>query len=213
MVLTQAIFGATTAFLTSKVALTEDPYLFGLLYSFALMVLCVECWFSEDPQLFNGTKTAGWPFFLFRAPGEKSKAVVPMTGYTRVFSAWHAGGVCFSFFMHVVGRAFPLEQKASVALPLGLLWVIWASINSYRSVYGGAQFCQIGIAFHSLLGPGCGLAGYWHLGFWWTNRVGDALSSEELLLCSCFGIFVFTSLVWFATHERKEAVTASNKRD
>lgn len=183
-----------------------DPYPYGILYSGALMVLCVEVWWFEDPQLFNGTKLKGWPFFLFHQPGgADTKAPVPMTGFTRVFGSWHAGGVSLSFFIHVLAFGFPPQEKAKVALALGLLWVIWASINQWRAWYGAAQFCQTGIMFHSLTGPGCGLCGYLLLGYWVQNRVGD-YQSGEIVVLSTFGLFCIVSLWWLLTHERTEAV-------
>merc|ERR1712045_207218 len=101
------------------VVIDADPFPFGILYGGALMVLCIEVWFFEDPQLFNGSKLKGWPFFLFHQPGgSETKAPVPMTGFTRVFGSWHAGGVCISFFMHVLGNEFQEYERASVALAL-----------------------------------------------------------------------------------------------
>lgn len=199
LVLAHLGMGSLTLFLT-YLLWAADPYHYGMLYSGALMVLCTECWYTDDPQLFNGSKTRGWPFFLFRRPGsDSSMAVVPMASYTRIFSAWHAGGVCLCFFMHVLALNFPAPQKAAVSLALGLLWIIWASINQWRFIYGGAQFCQIGISFHSLVGPGCGLLGYWHLSFWLHNRIQSA---EEMVLLVTFAAFVVATTFWLATHER-----------
>jgi len=177
------------------------------MYSGALMVLCVEVWWSENPQLFNGSALKGWPFFLFHQPGgAETKAEIPLRGYTRVFGSWHAGGVCLSFFMHVLGYEFTGQPKAAVALAVGLLWVIWAATNQWRAWYGAAQFCQVGIMFHSLTGPGCGLNGYWHLAYWHQARQGD-FSTGEIVLLTTFGIFCLISLVWFALNEWKEAVS------
>ena len=164
-----------------------DPFLFGVFYSGALMVLCTECWFREDPWLFNHS-----PFFLFRAPGAATKASVPMAPYTRVFSAWHAGGVCFCFFMSVLGMGFPEQAKKEVSLALGLLWIIWASINSWRAVYGGREFFRPGIAMHSLIG-GCGILGFWHLAYWFAHT--DSLRNAEIVLLSVFAFFVFAALL------------------
>jgi hypothetical protein len=118
--------------------------------------------------------TRGWPFFIFHAPGViKSKAPtgtvaythLTMSGYYRpMFSSWwHAGGTCVNFFLHVLSVKFPTVQKNQVSLALGWLWLIWAATNSWRTVYGEAQVCQMEAAFHSLTGPGCGLLAYWHL--------------------------------------------------
>jgi len=182
-----------------------DPYPYGIIYGGALMVLCTEVWWFEDPQLFNGTKLKGWPFFLFHQPGgTDTKAPVPLTGYTRVFGSWHAGGVSLGFFMHVLGFGFPPAQKAEVALALGLLWVIWAAINQWRAWYGAGQFCQTGIMFHSLTGPGCGLNGILFLAYWIKAGVGP--SSGEVVCLSTFGIFCIVSLGWLLTQERTEAV-------
>mmetsp|Transcript_20467 Transcript_20467/g.44427 ORF Transcript_20467/g.44427 Transcript_20467/m.44427 type:complete len:258 (+) Transcript_20467:68-841(+) len=160
-----------------------DPFMCGLWYSFALLVLCVEVWFRENPELLNGSRFKGYPIFLFHQPGGNgTKAIVPMPGYTRIFGAWHAGGVCLCFFMHVLGSGFPLEQKAQTALALGLLWAIWATINQWRSTYGASQFCQMGILFHSLTGPGCGLYAYWMLHFWLTNRSPGKFTGGEFIL-------------------------------
>jgi hypothetical protein len=204
-----AIMGVITGF-AGYVALNfmpgSDPYPFATLYSGALMVLCVECWYTENPKLFNGSLTRGWPFFLFHRPGEqKTMAVIPMKSYTRVFSAWHAGGVCLSFFMHVLGGDFPSSQKAQVSLAVGLLWIIWASTNYVRFIYGGAQFCQIGIAFHSLVGPGCGLNGYWHLWFWWTQRGSGPLANSENILLGVFVSLTAIALVTAALGGHQEA--------
>merc|ERR1719150_2986766 len=169
------------------------------------MVLCVEVWWFEDPQLFNGSKLKGWPFFLFHQPGAaETKAPVPMTGYTRVFGSWHAGGVCLSFFMHILGNEFQGVERARVSLALGMLWVIWAATNQWRAWYGAAQFCQVGIMFHALTGPGCGLCGYWFLIWWHMNRAG-AYTAGEITLMATFGIYVLLTLAWLATQERKEA--------
>jgi len=199
--------GVVLAILTGlMVNMKADPFPFGILYGGALMVLCTETWFREDPQLFNGTLLKGWPFFLFHQPGgTDTKAPVPMKGYTRVFGSWHAGGVCLCFFMHVLGLGFPTPQKAQVALALGLLWVIWASINSWRAIYGAGQFCQVGIQIHSLTGPGCGLAGYWMLIWWHKNREGDFVEGE-LVLFVTFGIYCVFTLLWLLTQPRMEAV-------
>jgi len=184
-----------------------DPYPYGILYSGALMVLCVEVWWFEDPQLFNGTRLRGWPFFLFHQPGAcDTKAPVPMSGYTRVFGSWHAGGVSLSFFMHVLGFNFPVAQKSEVGLALGLLWVIWAVTNQWRAWYGAAQFTQTGIMFHSFTGPGCGLCSMLHLGYWFFNRVGATFSPSEITLLSTFSIFVVATIGWLLTQPRVEAV-------
>jgi len=195
-----------------------DPYPYGILYSGALMVLCTETWFFEDPQLLNGSMLKGWPFFLFHQPGgSETKAPVPMTGFTRVFASWHAGGVCLSFFTHVLGNEFTGNNKASVSLALGLLWVIWAAINQWRAWYGAGQFCQMGIMFHALTGPGCGLAGYWMLYSWHQMRfgaksIGEVTGGETVLLAT-FGIYVVATVLWLVTQERKEAIPDKKNED
>lgn len=189
------------------VSMDADPFPFGILYGGALMVLCTETWFREDPQLFNGTILKGWPFFLFHQPGgEDTKAPVPMSGYTRVFGSWHAGGVCLCFFMHVLGLGFDEAHKAQTALALGLLWLIWAAINQWRAIYGAAQFCQAGIQIHGLTGPGCGLAGYWMLMWWHKHRTPGAFNGGEVTLLATFGIYELFALIWLFTQEVKEAV-------
>jgi hypothetical protein len=192
-----------------------DPFAYGTWYSFALMVLCVEVWFREDPSLFNGSKfTNGYPTYLFRQPGAtQTKALVPMSGYTRVFGAWHAGGVCFCFFMHVLGSDFPRAQKAPTALALGLLWFIWAAINQWRSIYGAAQFCQMGILFHGLTGPGCGMEAYWMLHFWHQNRIPGDLTHAESVLLGTVAAFVLCTVAWLAINERNEAVSEKKQKN
>jgi len=209
MLLVNGVSSAVVALLAvGLVNSGADPFYYGILYSGALMLLCVEVWFSEAPQLFNGSVLKGWPFFLFHQPGaEETKAPVPMSGYTRVFGSWHAGGVCLCFFMHVLGLGFPEAQKAQVALALGLLWVIWASSNSWRAIYGAAQFCQTGIMFHGLTGSGCGLCGYLMLIWWHQHRGEGAFAGSEVTLLVTFGIYVFLTLAWLATQERTEAVS------
>lgn len=187
-----------------------DPFPYGMLYGGALMVLCVEVWFTENPKLFNGSLSRGWPFFLFHQPWQPdTKAPIPLSGYTRVFGSWHAGGVCLCFFMHVLGMSFPQQQKAQTALALGLLWVTWGAINWWRSVYGAAQFCQAGIQIHGLTGPGCGLAGYWMLS-WWSRHRGPEpfanFANSEVTVLGTFGIFTVFTLLWLLTQERVEAV-------
>ena len=182
----------TLAMLTALVGQDVDPFPFGASYSFMLMVLCTEVWFREDPELLNGSIFGGYPAYLFRRPGgAATKAPVPMAPYTRVFGTWHAGGVCFCFFIHVLACDFPLAQKAQTSLACGLLWAIWAAINQRRSIYGADQFCQMGVLFHSLTGPGCGLCSYWMLIFWHNNRaLGSWTGSERVLL----GTFAFYTL-------------------
>ena len=157
-----------------------EPFIFGAIYSGALMILCVECWFSDDPWLFNHS-----PLFLFRAPGEVTKADVPMGRYTRVFSAWHAGGVCFCFFTTIIAMDFPPEAKKEIALTLGLLWLIWATTNTWRALFNSDSFFRPGAAMHSLIG-GCGIAAYWHLGYWYTNTT--ALKTGEIIVLTVFSI-------------------------
>jgi hypothetical protein len=197
--------------LTFLIIYKVDPYPFGIIYSGALMLLCVEVWYREDPELFNGSRLKGYPFFLFRQPGSTgTKAPVPMAGYTRVFGAWHAGGVCLCFFMHIIAYDFPYEQKAQVSLALGLLWLIWGTINLWRTIYGEAQFCQTGIMVHSLIGPGCGLCGYLHLWFWYSIRfvTGQAqnLTVSEYILLGTVAFYFLCAMVWLVTQERKEAI-------
>lgn len=197
----------TGVMLTTFIAHNIDPFAYGTWYSFALMVLCVEVWFTEDPELFNGSRFRGYPIYLFHLPGEnESRAMIPMASYTRIFAAWHAGGVCLCFFMHVLGSNFPEPQKAQTALALGLLWGIWASINQWRSIYGAAQFCQISILFHSLTGPGCGLCAYWMLFFWYTHQ--QSLTGGECVLIGTVVAFVCCAVGWLIlTNDRKEAVS------
>ena len=115
-----------------------------------------------------------------------------MAPYTCVFSAWHAGGVCFCFFMSVLGMDFLDPAKKEVSLALGLLWIIWASINSWRSVYGGREFFRPGIAMHSLVG-GCGILGFWHLAFWFSRT--DSLRGGEIVVLGVFAVFAFATLL------------------
>uniref|UniRef100_A0A7S4SUW7 Uncharacterized protein n=1 Tax=Ditylum brightwellii TaxID=49249 RepID=A0A7S4SUW7_9STRA len=183
-----------------------DPYPYGIIYSGTLMLLCVEVWFQEDPELFNGSRLKGYPFFLFHDAGAaKTKAPVPMSSYTRVFGAWHAGGVCLCFFVHVLANDFPLAQKAQISLALGLLWLIWAAINQWRTIYGAAQFCQMAIMVHSLTGPGCGLCGYWQLWYWYVNRTSENYTVSECILLGTFASYFLCATVWLLTQERKEA--------
>jgi len=190
-----------------------DPFAYGAWYSFALMVLCTEVWFTEDPELFNGSRFRGYPTYLFHQPKDNNgtKAVVPMLSYTRIFAAWHAGGVCLCWFMHVLGTDFPLEQKSQTALALGLLWGIWAAINQWRSIYGGAQFCQVSILFHSLTGPGCGLCAYWMVYFWYTNRTAGTFTSGERILLGTVATFIGCTVGWLLSHESKQAVSDKDK--
>ncbi len=189
-----------------------DPFAYGSWYSFCLMVLCVEVWFREDPELFNGSQFKGYPVFLFHQPGGNgTKATVPMAPYTRIFGTWHAGGVCLCFFMHVLGSDFPLEQKAQTALALGLLWVIWATINQWRSIFGEVEFCQMGILFHSLTGPGCGLCGYWMLHFWHKNRTPGNFTSGELVLWSTVVVFMACAAVSLKIQQRHDPMPANSK--
>jgi len=196
----------TLATLIALVDHDVDPYPYSTIYALALMVLCVEVWFREDPQLINGSRLKGFPLFIFHQPGAAgTKATVPMASYTRVFGAWHAGGVCLCFFMHVLANDFPLAQKAQTSLALGLLWVTWGAINQWRSIYGAAQFCQMGIMFHSLTGLGCGLCGYWMLAFWYNNRTPGSWTGSESVLLGSFSLYVLCAVAWFVTQERKEA--------
>jgi hypothetical protein len=190
------ISASVTAALAGWVISQEiDPYGYSFFYAFALMMLCTECWWFDDPKLANGTLTKGWPFFLFHAAGaEKTKAVIPQKPYTRVFSSWHAGGVCFSVFVHALAAEFPVPQKAQMSLALAMLWTIWACTNSVRVIYGGAQFCQAGIMFHSLAGPGCGLCGYWHFAFWLQNR-SDTITSHEGTTLVIYGVLFVISVL------------------
>jgi len=190
-----------------------DPFGYGTAYSFALMVLCVEVWFREDPELFNGSKFRGFPIYLFHSPGDTgTKAVVPMPGYTRVFGAWHAGGVCLCFWMHVMAKGFPVAQKTEVALALGALWFCWAAINQWRSVYGAAQFCQAGILFHSVTGPGCGLMAVWMAWFWHSHRsAGTPFERAESVVLATLAAFGLCTALWLATQERREAASEKPK--
>ena len=166
-----------------------DPFLFGVLYSGALMVLCVECWFRDDPWLFNHS-----PLYLFRAPGERTKAEVPMSPYARVFSAWHAGGVCLCFFTSVIALDFPLQAKKEISLALGLLWLIWATTNTWRALFGGDTFYRPGIALHSLIG-GCGVCAVWHLGFWFANT--NSIRTGEVVVLAVFSALAVGTMLRF----------------
>lgn len=196
-----------------------DPYPFGIIYSGTLMLLCVEVWFREDPLMFNGSASKGFPFFLFHRPGgDRTMAPVPMaSSYTRrVFGTWHAGGVCLCFFMHVLANDFPMAQKAQTSLALGLLWLIWATINQWRSVYGGGQFCQMGVMAHSLVGPGCGLCGFWHIWFWHTNRrtsSGKFTTSEYILLGTCASLFFVAVAIWVVVAMKDRRLVTGTKEE
>ncbi len=176
-----------------------DPFVFGTIYAGALMLLCTECWFRSDPWLFNHS-----PLFLFRAPGESTKAPPRMAPYTRVFSAWHAGGVSFCFFVSLLGLGFPEQQKKEISLALGLLWIIWGTTNTWRAIYGGREFFQPGIAAHSLVG-GCGLCGIWHLAYWLTRT--DALRMTEIAVLIVFTFFVAIAALRI-TRLREEAIAS-----
>ena len=166
-----------------------DPYPFSIFYAFGLMVLCTECWFRSDPWLFNHS-----PLCLFKDPGGKTKAAAPMAPYTRVFSAWHAGGVCFCFFLSVLASGFALPAKKEASLALGLLWLTWATTNSWRAIYGGNEFNRGGIACHSLIG-GCGICAYWHLAYWYSHT--ESLRYAEITIIGTFilfGVIAFLNL-------------------
>lgn len=216
-----ALVAATLTFAVLAAAMLKllvendvDPFAYGTWYSFALMVLCVEVWFREDPELFNGSRLKGYPTYLFHQPrADGTKALVPMSEYARVFGSWHAGGVCLCFFVHVLGKDFPLPQKAQTALALGLLWAVWAAINQWRSIYGAAQFCQTGILFHSATGPGCGLLAYWMLYFWHTVRIPGDLTDGECVLLGTVATFVLCSTAWLVTQERKEATSEKKQKE
>lgn len=162
-----------------------DPYLLGQIYSAALMAFCVECWWRADPFLLNRS-----PLFLFNKPP------IPQVPYTNVFSAWHAGGVCFCFFMHMIAGDFDTPQKAKVSLALGLLWVIWGSNNTYRAIFGENEFWRPGIALHSLVG-GCGICGIWHLWFWYSNN--EEVRFGERVVLGTFAVLVVCTIISFAT--------------
>merc|ERR1712127_1053323 len=98
--------------------------------------------------------------------------------------------------MTVVAMDFRTAEKAKVSLALGQLWIIWASINMYQAIHGGEQFFRPGIALHSLVG-GCGIMGYWHLLWWYSNTV--ALSIGEYLIIGTFAVLVLSTLISFAT--------------
>lgn len=207
----------TIGVLAALVERNVDPYPFGIIYSSTLMLLCVEVWFLEDPSMFNGSAFKGFPFFLFHRPGDTSTmAPVPMASYTRVFGTWHAGGVCLCFFMHVLANDFPQDQKAQTSLALGLLWLIWATINQWRSIYGGEQFCQMGILIHSLVGPGCGLCGFWQLWFWQTNRTStyNNYAVNELILLGTFALLALVAFVfWVVAMKKRSSVSTSTTDD
>ena len=173
-----------------------DPYPFSIFYSFALMVLCTECWLRGNPWLFNHS-----PLYLFRAPGESTKAEVPMAPYARVFAAWHAGGVCFCFFMSVLAINFPQPAKKETSLALGLLWLTWATTNSWRAIYGGNEFSRIGAVCHSLIG-GCGICAFWQLGYWYVNT--NALGVNEVVILGVYCAFIILALLNL-TRLRREA--------
>ena len=87
---------------------------------------------------------------------------------------------------------FPDQAKKEVSLALGLLWIIWASINSRRAMHGGGEFFRPGIAMHSLIG-GCGICGFWHLAYWFAHT--DSLRNAEIVVLSVFAFFVLATLV------------------
>ena len=173
-----------------------DPYPFSIFYSFALMVLCTECWFRRDPWLFNHS-----PLYLFRAPHGPTKADVPMAPYARVFAAWHAGGVCFCFFMSILAINFPQSAKKETSLALGLLWLTWATTNSWRAMYGGNEFYRVGALFHSLIG-GCGVCAFWQLGYWYANT--SSLAIGEVVILGVYCAFIVLALV-SVTRLRRDA--------
>lgn len=99
---------------------------------------------------------------------------------------------------------FPDQAKKEVSLALGLLWIIWASINSWRAVYGGGEFFRPGIAMHSLIG-GCGILGFWHLAYWFSRT--DSLRSAEIVLLSVCALFAIAALLNLVRLRRKPAGT------
>lgn len=78
---------------------------------------------------------------------------------------------------------------------------------------GGAQFCQVSIMFHSLIGPGCGLYAYWMLHFWHINRTPGTFTIGECILLGTIVIFVCCTVGWLLNHERKEAVSDKGQGD
>lgn len=135
---------------------TTEPFGVTSAYSFALTILCIECWFTEDPYLFNRTG------LLFRNYN------VPMEPFTRIFSGWHAGGVVYSFLVNFIAIGFRKREKSRIALCTGVLFFIWASLNT-KNVLKSKQFYWWGILLHSYVG-GCGLVCYINLIYYFDNQ-------------------------------------------
>jgi hypothetical protein len=104
--------------------------------------------------------------------------------------------------MSVLALDFPLQAKKEVSLALGLLWVIWAVINSWRAIYGGGEFFRPGAAMHSLIG-GCGICAVWHLAYWFVHT--DSLRIAEMVILGVFALFAVLALVNFSK-ARREAI-------
>ena len=110
--------------------------------------------------------------------------------------------------MSVLAIGFPIQQKKEASLALGLLWLTWATTNSWRAIYGGKQFYRPGAAAHSLIG-GCGVCAFWHLAYWYVNT--DSLRTGETII---IGVFVFFAalLAFNLPRLRREALALSTEK-
>ena len=92
--------------------------------------------------------------------------------------------------MSLLAMGFPVQQKKEVSLALGLLWIIWGTTNSWRAIYGKAEFYRPGAAMHSLIG-GCGICGFWNLAYWLSHTT--ALRFAEVMVLTVFAVFAVAS--------------------
>ena len=104
-------------------------------YSLALSVLCVETWFAKDSILFSHIGLKNPP--------------APYPHFAQIFASWHAGGVAFSCIVNSMAQSFRAKEKYNVALANGILFFIWATMNTHRALYSPA-FYPAGIAIHGL---------------------------------------------------------------
>ena len=125
-------------------------------YSLALSILCMETWFAKDPILF------GHLGLLFKNPP------APYPHFAQIFAAWHAGGVVFSCIINTMAQSFREKEKCSVALANGILFFIWATINTHRALNSPAFYSK-GIAMHSLIG-GCGIVSMLNFHYYFKNK-------------------------------------------